>query len=99
MAAHFVTYLKEAIELDQQGKFDNKQLDLFIQALEYAQLGNTPKFIDWQTLHCKFPSDFIVVAKLLMPKYEKIWEELGQPKTHEEWQAARFSGHRKGEID
>jgi hypothetical protein len=88
MAAHFLTYLKEAIELDEQGKFDDRQVHLFVQALDF---GGDCDFVDWQNLHCKFPSNFIKQVKECLPKYEQLWNELGCPKTHEEWLKALHS--------
>ena len=85
MAAHILTFFKEVIELNKKGKFDDKQHELFQQALDFAPLGNQPEYADWVELHCKFPSEFINAVTRLLPKYEKIWNDLGQPKIYEEW--------------
>ena len=86
MAAHIVTFLKEAIELDEKGKFDQAQHDLFQDAIDNAQLGDQLDYPDdWRGAHCMQPNVFIEYIKSILPKYEKRWEELGRPETVEKW--------------
>ncbi len=86
MAAHIWTYLLEAMALGEQGKFDEKQLEMFQYALGYAPLGNLIDFDDYVLLTgLKTPEVFLLKVEELSPKYHQLWLNAGQPRNYEEW--------------
>lgn len=83
MAAHVLTALKEL----EAGQVSADQLR---HALSYAQLGDNLEWDDWNLLYQASDDDeFTRLATGMVPSYTRKWRELGEPRTAEEWLAAR----------
>jgi|WetSurMetagenome_2_1015567.scaffolds.fasta_scaffold1106403_2 hypothetical protein len=86
MAAHIVTFMKEVVYLDYQGKFDEKQVEAFQDALGHAACGNLIDYDDYVILvYTASPSDFVYQIVNMLPKYQQQWVEIGSPKDYEAW--------------
>lgn len=82
MAAHVLTALKEL----EAGQVSADQLRY---ALSYAQLGDNLEWDDWNLLYQASDDEFTRLATGMVPSYTRKWRELGEPRTAEEWLAAR----------
>ena len=82
MAANALTILREWAD----GK--HTQADEVIHALKFAPGGDNFEFGDYCKLVQK-ERNVQPTAKALLLKYEKLWKELGEPATAEEWAEAR----------
>lgn len=86
MAAHIWRYFCEAMELNGEGKFDQVQMDLFKNALDFAPLGNQIDFDDYKDLHdAETPGTFIYFVLHMLERYHQDWLSAGQPRNYEDW--------------
>lgn len=85
MAAHVLTALREMSERPMP-------LEMIQHGLGYALFGDQLSWDDWQSLANAPDSDRArEIATSLIPKYQGIWEYLGQPRTAEDWNARWFA--------
>lgn len=84
MAAHIYTALKEL----ESGDCTAEQ---FRHAQSYAQLGDNLEYNDWTRLYNTEDNVlYKAIAVDLVPFYHALWQRLGEPRTAEEWAAARY---------
>lgn len=81
MAAHICTALRE---------FADTTIPTFRikEVLDYGAFGGQLDFDDWQAMHEAADKNILEVNNLaaaLLPKYEKRWQEIGEPNTYEAW--------------
>lgn len=82
MAAHAYTMLKEIATRPMS-------LEMVQHGLGYAMAGDQFDYNDWAALyHATSPDNVQEIATRLLPKYEKLWQFLGEPPTAENWQYA-----------
>lgn len=89
MAANIKTVMKEMISLEEVT--EQKEVE-FREGLSYALFGDNLDSNDWLILNNIYDPNQSLIERIidLYPKYYKAWNELGQPKTAEEWQAAKY---------
>jgi len=84
MAAHIYTALREL-------EAGDCTVTQFRHAQSYAQLGDNLEYDHWQTLyHTEDDVMYKAIAVGYIPFYRALWQYLGQPRTAEEWAAARW---------
>lgn len=85
MAAHVYTVLKEISER-------GMPLEYVRAGLGGALFGDQLSMYDWEALNNAPDSNRArEIATSLIPKYQEIWEYLGQPRTAEDWNARWFT--------
>jgi hypothetical protein len=85
MAAHIVTFFNQVLTGPNNSLTDIKH------AIAYARLGDNLELSDWADLNDAETLDQAKdVIKRIQPAYVAEWHALGQPRTVEAWNAAKY---------
>ena len=84
MAAHILNMLKDF----QSGTYTMEQIN---QALQYTAAPDDLEFDEWSDIfYATSIKEIVTIVTIIIPKYEKIWKLLGEPRNQEEWHNAYF---------
>ena len=86
MAAHILNMLKDL----QTGHYTLGQIK---HAMEFTAAGDDIEFNEWTDItHAESIPEVIAIIHFILPKYEKLWKLLNEPRTQEEWHEMYFHG-------